>query len=481
MAAPDRASPAIAALPDRLAPLVARARASSGMLIVATLFTLVPGRGGEPIISPHLKSLRPFLKKGDFAPGAWGQQLVDELAPADVAVEKIAYSAFHMSRLEWVLRKCGIEHLYFTGIVTNGGVASTVRDAHVREFDCTVIEDGCAAFSDDVHRAAIEGLRPVAKNSDNRRHAATAGGEMIREVWMTLRIPRLATFALLIATLLPGSSLTTRADDYPSKPIKLLVGASPGGTTDTMARAIAQPLSVSLGKPVLVENRPGAGGNLAADAVAKSAPDGHTLLVSFTSHTINATLYPKLPFDPVADFTPISMISTVPSLLVGNPKLVGPGPERADCECESQAGHLDDRYRRDRLVAASCRRPVQDDGRRPHPQRALQGNGAGAHRCARRSGRHDVHQSGHRDGSGPRRQAASLWRDDRAAATVVSRPARNRRGREGLRVRPRGSACSARRNCPRTSPASSMPPLSPRSRIQGCARNSRTRVRLPRR
>ena len=62
-----------------------------------------------------------------------------------------------------MLRKCGVEQLYFTGIVTNGGVASTVRDAHVREFECTVIEDGCAAFSDDVHRAAIEGLRPVAK------------------------------------------------------------------------------------------------------------------------------------------------------------------------------------------------------------------------------------------------------------------------------------------------------------------------------
>ena len=138
---------------------------------------------------------------------------------------------------------------------------------------------------------------------------------------MTHRIPRLATFALMTAALLPGSYLATWADDYPSKHIKLLVGASPGGTTDTMARAIAQPLSVSLGKPVQVENRPGAGGNLAADAVAKSAPDGYTLLVSFTSHTINATLYPKLPFDPVADFTPISMIATVPSLLVGNPKL----------------------------------------------------------------------------------------------------------------------------------------------------------------
>jgi nicotinamidase-related amidase len=156
-----QSNPSIAALPGKLAPLVQHAR-KNGVLVVATLFTLVPGRGGEPIISPHLKALRPFLKKGDFAPGSWGQQLVDALAPADAAVEKVAYSAFHMSRLEWVLRKCGIEQLYVTGIVTNGGVASTVRDAHVREFHCTVIEDGCAAFSDDVHRAAIDGLRPVA-------------------------------------------------------------------------------------------------------------------------------------------------------------------------------------------------------------------------------------------------------------------------------------------------------------------------------
>lgn len=155
-------APAIAALPGKLAPLVGKSRAR-GMLIVATLFTLVPGRAGEPIMSPHLKALRPFLAKGDFAPGAWGQQLVDSLAPADIAVEKVAYSAFHASRLEWVLRKCGIAQLYVTGIVTNGGVASTVRDAHVREFDCTVLEDGCAAFSESLHRAAIDGLRPVAK------------------------------------------------------------------------------------------------------------------------------------------------------------------------------------------------------------------------------------------------------------------------------------------------------------------------------
>ncbi len=155
-------APAIAALPDKLAPLVRAARAR-GVLVVATLFTLVPARAGEPIISPHLKVLRPFLRKGDFAPGSWGQQVVDALAPADICVEKIAYSAFHASRLEWVLRKCGVEQLYVTGIVTNGGVASTVRDAHVREFDCTVVADGCAAFTDELHGAAIEGLRPVAR------------------------------------------------------------------------------------------------------------------------------------------------------------------------------------------------------------------------------------------------------------------------------------------------------------------------------
>ena len=135
-----------------------------------------------------------------------------------------------------------------------------------------------------------------------------------------LRTKKPTTALLGVALLLAGLT-AAQAADYPSRPIKLLVGASAGGTTDTMARAIAQPLAKSLGQPVLVENRPGAGGNLAAENVAKAAPDGYTLLVSFTSHTINATLYPKLPFDPVTDFTPISKIATVPSLLVGNPKL----------------------------------------------------------------------------------------------------------------------------------------------------------------
>ncbi|MCZ8261573.1 MAG: cysteine hydrolase [Beijerinckiaceae bacterium] len=152
----------IAALPDRLAPLAEAFRRKGG-LVLATQFTLVPGRGGEPIISPHLKQLRPFLAKGDFAPGSWGQRTVDALQPVDIAVEKVAYSAFYMSRLEWVLRKTGVSQLVVAGIVTNGGVASTVREAHVRDIDAIVIEDGCAAFTPEIHRAAIEALRPVAR------------------------------------------------------------------------------------------------------------------------------------------------------------------------------------------------------------------------------------------------------------------------------------------------------------------------------
>ncbi|MCX7373792.1 MAG: cysteine hydrolase [Alphaproteobacteria bacterium] len=151
----------IAALPARLAPLVAHVRARGGW-IVSTHFTLVPGRGGEPFISPHLLKMRPFLKRGDFVPGSWGHAVVDELGVPDMQVEKIAYSAFYMSRLEWALRRAGIEHLLVAGIVTNGGVASTARDAHVREFHTTILEDGCAAFSRRIHDEAIAGLRPVA-------------------------------------------------------------------------------------------------------------------------------------------------------------------------------------------------------------------------------------------------------------------------------------------------------------------------------
>lgn len=150
----------IAALPEKVLPIAEALRARGGW-VVSTQFTLVPGKDDEPFISPHLKRLRPFLGKGDFAPGSWGNSLVDNLQPADLTVEKVAYSAFYMTRMEWVLRKAGIERLFVAGIVTNGGVASTVRDAHVRDFRTTVLVDGCAAFSREVHERAIADLSTV--------------------------------------------------------------------------------------------------------------------------------------------------------------------------------------------------------------------------------------------------------------------------------------------------------------------------------
>lgn len=157
-----QSAPGIAALPGKVKPLADALRAAGG-LVLATQFTLVPGRGGEPMIAPHLKKIRPFLRNGDFAPGSWGNQTMDILQPVDGAVEKVAYSAFYQTRLEWLIRKLGVTRLLACGIVTNGGVASTVRDAHVRDIDCIVIEDGCAAFSPEVHRTAIDALRPVGR------------------------------------------------------------------------------------------------------------------------------------------------------------------------------------------------------------------------------------------------------------------------------------------------------------------------------
>ena len=153
---------AIAALPGRIAPLRERVRAAGG-LHVSAQFTLVPGPDGEPLISPHLRELRPFLGRGDFEPGGWGHSIVDALAPADVTVEKVAYSAFYQTRLEFLLARLGIERLIVGGIVTNGGVASTVRDAHLRDIPVTLLSDGCAAFDMRVHEATLLSLGSVAR------------------------------------------------------------------------------------------------------------------------------------------------------------------------------------------------------------------------------------------------------------------------------------------------------------------------------
>jgi len=150
----------IASLPKRIAPLARSLQAMGGRYFSAQ-FTLVPDRDAEPLIAPHLKTLRPFLSKGDFAPGSFGHALVDVLQPADFVIEKVAYSAFYQTRLEYLMRATRVEHLVVGGIVTNGGVASTLRDAHLRNIETIMLTDGCAAFKDEVHDATVLSLGTV--------------------------------------------------------------------------------------------------------------------------------------------------------------------------------------------------------------------------------------------------------------------------------------------------------------------------------
>ena len=146
------------------------------------------------------------------------------------------------------------------------------------------------------------GTRHVQDPRRSRRQACKRGAAAVL-AWSLASLVTVATIA------------PAQAQD---RPLRIIVGAPAGGTTDTLARTMSDEMGKILKRPVVVENKAGAGGNIAADIVAKSKPDGDTILMSFTGHTINATLYKKLPFDPIKDFTPITIVATVPSVLIAN-------------------------------------------------------------------------------------------------------------------------------------------------------------------
>jgi tripartite-type tricarboxylate transporter receptor subunit TctC len=116
---------------------------------------------------------------------------------------------------------------------------------------------------------------------------------------------------------LASFALAGQAQEFPSKPVKILVPQTPGGASDTLARVVAQKLSEKWGQPVVVENRAGAGGNVGMEVVANSPADGYTLLMSYVgTHAINGALYKKLPFDPEKDFAPVATLATLPFVVV---------------------------------------------------------------------------------------------------------------------------------------------------------------------
>ena len=126
-------------------------------------------------------------------------------------------------------------------------------------------------------------------------------------------------WAMLLAIVLPIASF---AQAYPAKPIRFVVPYPAGGPLDTVARLLGQKVSESVKQPVVVENRPGAGGNIGADHVAKSAPDGYTLLMgAVATHAINPSLYKQIPYDPVRDFVAVTMIASTPNVLVVHPSV----------------------------------------------------------------------------------------------------------------------------------------------------------------
>ena len=126
----------------------------------------------------------------------------------------------------------------------------------------------------------------------------------------------------IVAVLAAAGGALAQAPAYPSKPIRLVVPFPPGGATDILAREVAQKLTEAWGQSVVVDNRPGAGGNIGAELVARAAPDGYTLLMGTVgTHAINASLYAKLPYDHVKDFAPVILVAGVPNVLVVNPAL----------------------------------------------------------------------------------------------------------------------------------------------------------------
>jgi tripartite-type tricarboxylate transporter receptor subunit TctC len=146
---------------------------------------------------------------------------------------------------------------------------------------------------------------------------------------------------ILATSVLAATAPGALAADYPNKPIRLIVPFAAGGTTDFLARAVAQKLGQNMGASIVVDNRPGAGGNIGSDIVAKSEPDGYTLLLGTVgTHAINASLYKKMPYDTVKDFAPISLIASVPNILVANPKVPANNVKELLALAKSKPGEL---------------------------------------------------------------------------------------------------------------------------------------------
>ena len=236
--------------------------------------------------------------------------------------------------------------------------------------------------------------------------------------------------ALAAGVSLAAFSTLAAAQAWPSKPIKYVVPFAAGGTTDILARTISEKLSVALGQPVVVENKPGAGGGVGAAEVAKAAPDGYTIMGgTISTHAINASLYKNLPYDPVKDFAAITLIARVPNMLVINNDIpaknvaelialmkANPGKWSFASSGNGTSQHLSGELFKGMAGVEMQHIPVQ-------------GQPARAHGRDGRAGQHDVRQHHDRVAAREERQAARARGHDREA--LAGRAGRADAGRVG--------------------------------------------------
>ncbi len=146
-----------------------------------------------------------------------------------------------------------------------------------------------------------------------------SGGSRARRA--TMAPVGVVTVAVAFAFAASVASIASAQPQFPGKPLRMVVPATAGGGTDILARALSERLALALGQPVSVDNRGGAGGVVGSEIVARAPPDGHTLLMAFTTHGTNPSIYPKLPYDTLRDFSAVSLVAMAPSVLVINPSI----------------------------------------------------------------------------------------------------------------------------------------------------------------
>lgn len=141
--------------------------------VIASQYVILTDLEGQPLLAPAILKVRPFLEKEGFRPGSPGAEMVEELPPPDYKVEKVAFSAFYNTRLEFILKKLNITTLLVSGVGTNGAIESTVRDAHLRDYTIYIVEDCVAGFNPALHEASLKNMAALGQ--------VVSSKELIRE------------------------------------------------------------------------------------------------------------------------------------------------------------------------------------------------------------------------------------------------------------------------------------------------------------